>query len=192
MASPEGERRNVGGPALTDEARQRQLANLRRGPAEHAAWKPGVPTRIKHGLDSRRPSTDLEKVVAEVEAELGASVPVRVPGDRYAIELVAYELVRVRRCQLYLELHGWEDAQGNERPEVERLGRSHGRAVQMLEKLGCTAPSQIRMGLDLARTQHEELSADELEAGKAVRAARLAESQAVDADAVEGGDGACP
>jgi hypothetical protein len=99
----------------------------------------------------------LSPIVAELEAALAADAPLKaadgdVPAhDRYAVELAAIALLRVRRCAAYLELHGIEDERGNLRQAFIEFGRAVEGAARMLDRLGMSPRSRAALGLDLAR-----------------------------------------
>jgi hypothetical protein len=141
--------------------RARQIANLpnMRGEASPSSWPSGATTHLKHGLRTRRPSSIvLDPIVRELEIALSEDVPLKdgtgnVPApDRFAVELAAIALVRVRRCANYLELHGDADEHGRLRPEFEQFGRAVEHAARMLDRLGCSPRARAALGLDLART----------------------------------------
>jgi hypothetical protein len=59
------------------EARERQLANLKREPTA-TTWKEGAAPHLKHGLRTRRPAAvTLDPLVAEIEEALADDLPVR-------------------------------------------------------------------------------------------------------------------
>jgi hypothetical protein len=148
-------------PLSSDEAkRARQLANLPnlRGEATATTWAPGASAALVHGLRSRQPpSVVLDPLVREIEDALGADLPLQaqgggVPGaDRFAVELAAIALLRVRRVSAYLDLHGDTDARGNLRKELEGLGKAVEHAAKMLDRLGCSPRSRVALGIDVAR-----------------------------------------
>ena len=94
------------------ERRAAQLANLRRGVTRPPE---GNTRRLKSGLQTvRPPRIVMDATVAEIDEALAASVPLQgpdgpPPADRFAIELAAIALVRVRRCHAYLDLNGDTD-----------------------------------------------------------------------------------
>jgi hypothetical protein len=120
------------------------------------AWQPGATPRVTNGLRTRRPSAEtLAPIIEEIEAGLpikgtNGGVPF---ADRLAVEMCAVQVLVVRRCRAYLELHGDEDSRGNQRPEVEGLAKAAERAAKMLDRLGMTPTSRAKLGVDLARMQ---------------------------------------
>lgn len=170
------------------------LANLKRGnvetlvPGAGPKFEPGASPALKHGLRSRAPSkVVLDPIVREIEASLTDDLPLKnadgsVPAaDRFAVELAAIALLRVRRVSAYLELHGDTDAQDNLRPELEGLGKAVDSATRMLRELGCTPRARAALGVDVARMAQAGadpatlLSAAQAESDPALRA-RLLES----------------
>lgn len=142
------------------EKRARQLANLRPGAG---AWKRGQPSpNLRHGLRSRDPGPlILGGAASEILDALSAGVPLRdehgdVPiHDRAAVEAAALHLIIVRRCLGYLSGHGFEDARGRLRPEVNDLGKATERLERSLDRLGMTPAGRAKLGLDVARAQRE-------------------------------------
>lgn len=137
------------------EKRAKQLANLRPGAGR---WKPGAAPALEHGLRTRHPSPIvLDPVVREIETALAADLPLKdadgkVPGaDRFAVELAAIALLRVRRCAAYLDLHGDVDDRGNLRPAFLKQGRAVEHAARMLDRIGCSPRARVALGLDLQR-----------------------------------------
>lgn len=170
--------------------RARQLANLpnMRGEPPANAWAPGASPALKHGLRSRAPSKIvLDPIVREIEEALAADLPLKnadgsVPAaDRFAVELAAIALLRVRRVAAYLELHGDTDAQDNLRREFEAEGKAIEHAARMLDRLGCSPRARAALGVDVARMAQAGadpatlLSAAQAESDPALRA-RLLES----------------
>lgn len=142
--------------------RARQLANLPnlRGEPTSGSWQPGAAPHMKHGLTSRRPSAlALGPIADEIHAALTADAPLRdedgdVPrADRYAVELAALALLRVRRVEGFLATHGTEDERGRLRPEVEGAGRAVDAAMKALDRLGMTPSGRLRLGLTIAKTR---------------------------------------
>lgn len=165
------------------------LANLRPGAG---AWQPGVTgPNLRHGLRSREPARIvIDPLVREIEAALAADLPLKdadggTPGaDRFAVELAAIALLRVRRVSAYLELHGDSDDRGNLRAELDGLGRAVEHAAKMLDRIGCSPRARAALGLSLVRTvdQWEDVLAD--------GARRVAEREARDraGDVLEAGE----
>lgn len=142
------------------EKRARQLANLpnMRGEPPANAWAPGASPALRHGLRSRAPSKIvLDPIVREIEDALAADLPLKngdgsVPAaDRFAVELAAIALLRVRRVSAYLQLHGDTDEKGALRPELEGLGKAVEHAARMLDRLGCSPRARAALGVDVAR-----------------------------------------
>lgn len=172
------------------EKRARQLANLRPGAG---AWPPGQATNVKSGLRTRNPGwMILSEAAGEIVAALAAGAPVRdeageVPvHDRPAIEAAALQLIIVRRVLGYLSTHGFEDARGRLRPEVEGLERANERFLKALDRLGMTPSSRAKLGLDLARTA--DLATAMSEPDPERRARLMRDAGVVDVDGEEAGD----
>jgi hypothetical protein len=136
--------------------RARQLANLQPGAG---AWEPGATPNLKHGLRTQRPARLLlgESAMEIVDA-LEAQVPLKGPDGQVlpeftaAVEAAALQLVLVKRTFGYLQTHGFEDARGRLRPEVEGAERALNRFRRHLDSLGATPASYARLGFDVART----------------------------------------
>ena len=165
-------------PLSTDpEKKARQLANLpnMRGEPTSATWGPGATPTLVHGLRSRRPpSIVLDPLVREIEEALAADLPLQAAGggapaaDRFAVELSAIALLRVRRVSAYLELHGDIDEHGNLRPALDGLGKAVEHAARMLDRLGCSPRARVALGLDVARAQTFDLAQHWAGEGEAV------------------------
>jgi hypothetical protein len=155
-------------PLSTDpEKRARQLANLpnMRGEASVSSFAPGATAALVHGLRSRQPpSIVLDPLVREIEEALAVDLPLQAQGggtpgaDRFAVELAAIALLRVRRVSAYLALHGDTDDRGNMRPELDGLGRAVEHAAKMLDRLGCSPRARVALGLDVARAATFDLA----------------------------------
>ena len=138
--------------------RARQLANLNRG-ANAGSFKPGAASpNLRHGLRSRQPGPLLGTAAREIVDALADAVPLRGPdGDVMpqfipAVESAALDLIIVQRVLGYLTAHGFEDARGRLRGEVEGLSRANARLMAKLADLGATPTSYARLGFDVART----------------------------------------
>jgi hypothetical protein len=138
------------------------LANLQPGAG---AWHPGASPNLRHGLRSRNPPPlTVDPIAREIEAAIADDLPIRdaaggVPAaDRFAVELAAIALLRVRRCAAFLELHGDEDGRGNLRPEFEAFGRAVEQAARMLDRLGCSPRARAALGVDVGRIQTFDLA----------------------------------
>lgn len=141
-------------------SRKAQLANLRPGRAPEGNLR-----ALRHGLRSRQPPpVVLDPLVREIEEALGLDLPLQAegggppPADRYAVELAAIALLRVRRVSAYLSLHGDVDEKGRLRPELEGLGKAVEHAARMLDRLGCSPRARVALGLDVARAQSFDLA----------------------------------
>lgn len=169
--------------------RAAQLSNLRRGGEPNAgSFKPGQPSpNLKHGLRSRQPGPLLGDAAIEIVDALAATVPLRSPDGEVlpqfvpAVESAALDLIVVKRVLGYLTAHGFEDARGRLRPEVEGLSRANARLMSKLADLGATPTSYARLGFDVVRAERER---DDL----ALRWARqdAEESRSSGGDAIEG------
>lgn len=143
------------------EKRAAQLANLPnlRGEPTSTTWRPGDSPALTNGLRSRAPApTVVDPIVREIEAALLAAAPLRdasgeVPAvDRFAVELAALALLRVRRVHAYLATNGEIDAEGRLRTEIiEGARKAEETAGRMLDKLGMSPRSRVALGLDLTR-----------------------------------------
>jgi hypothetical protein len=149
-------------PSKDPALRANQLANLPnlRGEPPANAFTPGNTARLVHGFRTVNPSPIvLDPIVREIAEALGKTLPMRdandeVPAaDRYALELAALALLRVRRTHAYLELRGDTDDTGRLRPEFEMLGKAIESASRALDRLGCSPLARARLGLDLAQTE---------------------------------------
>ena len=153
------ERRPVGGGGARN---PRSLANLRPGAG---AWTPGATTNLEHGLRSRRPGPAvLDPLAREIEDALAEDLPIKdasgdVPAaDRFAVELAAIALLRVRRCSAFLELHGDADERGNLRSAFLELGKAVEHAARMLDRLGCSPRARAALGVDVGRARQFDLA----------------------------------
>jgi len=153
------ERKPVGGGGARN---PRSLANLRPGAG---AWTPGATTNLEHGLRSRRPGPAvLDPLAREIEDALAEDLPLKAPDgsvpapDRFAVELAAIALLRVRRCSAYLELHGDADERGNLRSAFLELGRAVEHAARMLDRLGCSPRARAALGVDLGKIEQFDLA----------------------------------
>lgn len=153
------ERKPIGGGGARN---PRSLANLRPGAG---AWKRGASPNLEHGLRSRRPGPAvLDPLAREIEEALAEDLPLKdasgqVPApDRFAVELAAIALLRVRRCSAYLELHGNADERGNLRPAFLELGKAVEHAARMLDRLGCSPRARAALGVDLGKMQQFDLA----------------------------------
>jgi hypothetical protein len=131
------------------------LANLVPGAG---AWQPGASPHLVHGLRSRKPaSIVLDPVVREIEAALADDLPIKgadgsTPGhSRVMVELAAVALLRVRRVESFLALHGTEDARGRWRPENDAAVKATEAAAKLLDRLGLSARSAAALGVDVSR-----------------------------------------
>src|SRR4051794_30502686 len=98
-------------PLSNDPAkRERQLRNLPnlRGEPTSATWRPGATAHLKSGSRSRRPGPlVIDPIKREIQEGLEADLPLKERGqvpapDRFAVELAAIALLRVRRVSAYL------------------------------------------------------------------------------------------
>jgi hypothetical protein len=133
----------------------RSLANLRAGAG---AWQPGATVALRHGLRSRQPSAAvLDPIKQEIMDALAADLPIKdangdVPGaDRFMVEMCAIALLRVRRCEAFLALHGDADDRGRMRPEFDALGKAVEAAARLLDRLGMSTRSRAALGVDVSR-----------------------------------------
>jgi len=155
-------------PSSRDPAkRAKQLANLPnlRGEPTAGSWRPGASPALEHGLRSRRPGPAvLDPLAREIEDALAEDLPIKdangdVPAaDRFAVELAAIALLRVRRCSAFLELHGDADERGNLRPAFLELGKAVEHAARMLDRLGCSPRARAALGVDVGRARQFDLA----------------------------------
>jgi hypothetical protein len=66
------------------------------------------------------------------------------------VELTAIGLLRVRRVEAFLALHGTEDAKGRWRPENDAAVKATEAAARLLDRLGLSARSAAKLGVDVA------------------------------------------
>jgi len=139
-----------------DEARSRQLANLRRGgpPAE-----PGNALAVKHGAYSEVLLADVEAEVRELIDALGSAAPVRAAdgslphADLAAVEQAARALRRYRTVSAWCDAHGrLEERTGKVKPAADLELRAERALGLALDSLGMNPRSRARLGLDLARS----------------------------------------
>jgi hypothetical protein len=149
--------REVTVPLSRDEqARSRQLANLRRGgpPAE-----PGNGLALKHGGHSELLLADVEAEVRELVDALGSAAPVRAAdgglpdADVPAVEQAARALRRYRSLSAWCDAHGrLEERTGKVKPAADLELRAERALGLALDALAMTPRSRARLGLDLARS----------------------------------------
>lgn len=149
-------------------ARDRQLANLRRGGPTPA---PGNRQTVTHGAYGRVALPALDAKSREITQALAADAPVRAAdGSLPAADLPAVRLLADTLCRLdsigdYLERRGWESEDGRPRPVLDYEAKLRSQALDVMKELGMTPASRAKLGLDLAKT-HRTLE-DEIAGGRA-------------------------
>lgn len=148
-------------------ARSRQLANLRRGgDANAGSFRPGHPgPRLKHGGYAERVGPlVLSDKAKEILAAIAQDNPALLDADGEphgafvpALQAAALAALQVEHLRYWLVQHGVADERDRWRPENELLDRKLGSYVAMLDRLGATPTALARLGLDVARTEREQL-----------------------------------
>lgn len=137
------------------EARQRQLANLRRGgpPAP-----PGNQLARKHGAYAALIRERVDEKVAEVFEAIGEDLPLRGPdggmpaADAAQVRLLAECLVRLDDVGANIRDYGlFDEKTGEMRPAVDLERRLRKEAGGHLDRLGLNPRARTRLGLDLTR-----------------------------------------
>lgn len=170
------------------EARQRQLANLRRG-----GPLPSPDNAVSHGAYKRIALPLLNAKARKITEALAADAPVRAQdgslpaADMPAVRLLADTLCRLDSISAYLERRGWEGEDGKPRPVLDYEARLRSQALDVMKELGMTPASRAKLGLDLART-HRTLEDEIARAGdpwaehSRIASAAAADDQADDQD----------
>jgi len=137
-----------------EKARDRQLANLRRG----GPVQPGNSHRVTHGGYARVAIEQMEAKAREVFEALAGDAPLRdsdgeLPAaDTLAVRMLAECLVRLDRVAADVRDHGWRDERtGDPRPVIELENRLRAEALTWARELGMTPAARVRLGLDLAQ-----------------------------------------
>jgi hypothetical protein len=138
-----------------EDARGRQLANLRPAPAPPA----GNVRALQHGAHARRATVIAAGSWAErIYAELASEAPLRdsageLPAhDRQLVELLASALARLQAVQSWLDTRPAVDEKGRPWPAEEAAVRLRREIAGHLDALGMSPRSRARLGLDLQRT----------------------------------------
>jgi hypothetical protein len=136
------------------EARERQLANLKRGqnpaPRENRF-------NVLHGGYAAVLADTLDAKVGVIFDALSEDAPLsegsELPrADTVVVRLLAECLCRLDSVSADLRDHGWQDRRsGAPRPAVELVGRLRREAADYLDALGMTPRSRGRLGVDLGR-----------------------------------------
>ena len=149
-------------------ARQRQLANLRRGsnPAPPANRR-----ALRHGGYAQIAAEQLDEKVAEVYRALGDDLPLREGGevpraDAAALRLLAECLCRLESVADFLGRRGWQDDDGEVRPAVDLERRLRSEALDLLREMGLTPAARAKLGVELVRAAG---AAEEAAEGRAAR-----------------------
>jgi len=142
------------GLSNSEGARNRQLANLKRGNNPAA---PGNRLPVTHGAYAVLARDALEAKQREVFDALAADAPLRENGDlpRHdgaIVALLAACMLRLESISAYLRDHGIVDAKtGQPRAVLEAEGRIRREAADLLDSLGMTPRSRARLGIDVQR-----------------------------------------
>lgn len=138
-----------------EEARSRQLKNLRRGGPPAAAGNALAATHRGYSAVSAREQDAKARAVYDA---LAADAPLRAPdgglprSDSMVVGLLARCLVRLERVEDDMDAHGWRDRESGEaRPVVELEGKLRREALDYARELGMTPRSRLALGLDLQR-----------------------------------------
>jgi len=136
------------------EARERQLNNLRTGPAA----PPGNSLSRTHGGYSAVGPARLAEKVRELHKAMGADLPLRGPdggvpaADEARLSLAARAMSRLEDVERYHDEFGWRDAgTGDPRPSIELERRLRAEVADHLDAMGCSPTSRAKLGLDLRR-----------------------------------------
>lgn len=137
-------------------ARERQLANLKRG--GHLPAPPAANRRaVSHGGYAEIATERLDAKAREVFAALSADAPVRdAAGELPAADAVSVRLLAECLCRLddvgaHLRDRGLFDDEGAMRPAVELERRLRLEAADHADSLAMSPRSRARLGVDTAR-----------------------------------------
>lgn len=131
--------------------RSKQLANLK--PPTPAPK--GHKRRMTHGAKAQPDATRL----AAIEEEIRGALPVRDPHghapthDLAAVKLLGIALARLETVTAYVNEHGVFFSGGRLRPAAEHEQKLIERAANLLDRLGMTPTSRVKLGLDLVRAE---------------------------------------
>jgi len=144
------------GLSNSEGARNRQLANLKRGNNPAA---PGNRLPVTHGAYAVIARDALDRKQREIFDALALDAPLRgqdgdLPRhDGAIVALLAACMLRLESISAYLRDHGIVDAKtGQPRAVLEAEGRIRREAADLLDSLGMTPRSRARLGVDIART----------------------------------------
>lgn len=145
-----------------EQARHRQLANLRRGAGDAGAGV-GNSRAVTHGAYARIAEAELEANTKRVFDAIAADAPVRTAADALPahdgmiVRQLAEALVRRDRVRLTELRHGLEAPNGKLRGVVEYGLRLDAQILEYAKELGMTPRSRAALGLDLARSSRATL-----------------------------------
>lgn len=138
-------------------ARDRQLANLKRGGAVQRPEQPN----LQHGGYTSVASARLEAKALEIFAALSSDAPLKEAGQLPAADSTVVALAADCLCRLESVAANVRDfgvfeqrgkRKGQVRPAVDLEARLRREALGYLEQLGMTPSARAKLGLDLARS----------------------------------------
>lgn len=137
--------------------RERQLANLQRGPRPPAP-PPGNVRGLVHGGTARAATlvaagSWAERIYRELEGEApmrsaDGSLPVH---DRQVVELLASALARLQNVEAWLATRPTVDEKGQAWPAEDVAARLRREVAGYLDALGMTPRARAALGVDVAR-----------------------------------------
>jgi hypothetical protein len=130
-----------------ENARARQLANLRRGGEVQRPEQPN----LQHGAYARVSQARLQVKVTEMRDALAEDVPVVSHADTMAITELAVKLCQLDGLRVHLAERGFLDDAGEVRPAAHLERQLSAQVDDKLDALGCTPRSRAKLGLDMAR-----------------------------------------
>lgn len=140
-----------------EQARRRQLANLRRGAGDAGAGL-GNQRAVTHGSYARIAEAELEAKTLEVFDALAADAPDRAEDgglpahDALVVRMLAEVMVRRERVRTEELRHGLETPDGRLRGVVEYGLKLDAQALDYAKELGMTPASRRKLQLNVART----------------------------------------
>lgn len=109
---------------------------------------------------------------AELRDHLAGLIPAHTDSDAPAVTLLAWQLARIERANVWLDEHGLLDGAGVPRPVLRVLSTWENSASRLCDALGLTPTSRARLGLDLSRA--EAVQAERLRSAEGAGARALA------------------
>lgn len=128
-------------------ARDRQLANLRRGGEVQRPEQPN----LRHGAYARVSDDRVEAKVRVVRDALAEDAPVKSHADTVVLTEMAQATCRLEDVRVYIAQRGLLDEDGEVRPAVHLERRLVGQVLDIADALGMTPRSRAKLGLDMAR-----------------------------------------